>query len=77
MAVIPPGQGYGANGYAPLQIGAGDSLVFVLDVLAAYPNGAGAHGPAAAAGRRGPAAGLGGRDADDEDPAGTAAGEAA
>ncbi|MCW2863109.1 MAG: peptidylprolyl isomerase FKBP-type [Actinoallomurus sp.] len=44
MAVIPPGQGYGTNGYAPLQIGAADSLVFVLDVLAAYPNGAGARG---------------------------------
>jgi peptidylprolyl isomerase len=44
MAVIPPGQGYGANGYAPLQIGGGDSMVFVLDVLAAYPNGAGASG---------------------------------
>ena len=44
VAVIPPGQGYGANGYAALQIGSGDSLVFVLDVLAAYPNGAAAHG---------------------------------
>jgi peptidylprolyl isomerase len=44
MAVIPPGQGYGANGYAPLQIGGGDSMIFVLDVLAAYPNSAGARG---------------------------------
>jgi peptidylprolyl isomerase len=44
MAVIPPGQGYGANGYAPLQIGAKDSLVFVLDVIAAYPNTTGATG---------------------------------
>jgi peptidylprolyl isomerase len=44
MAVIPPGQGYGANGYAPLQIGAKDSLVFVMDVVAAYPNGASAQG---------------------------------
>lgn len=44
MAVIPPGQGYGANGYAPMQIGGGDSLVFVLDVLAAYPNSAAARG---------------------------------
>jgi FKBP-type peptidyl-prolyl cis-trans isomerase len=44
MAVIPPGQGYGANGYAQLQIGGGDSMVFVLDVLAAYPNSAGARG---------------------------------
>jgi peptidylprolyl isomerase len=44
MAVIPPGQGYGTNGYAPMQIGGSDSLVFVLDVLAAYPNSAGARG---------------------------------
>jgi peptidylprolyl isomerase len=44
MAVIPPGQGYGANGYAPLQIGGSDSLVFVLDVLAAYHNTAAAQG---------------------------------
>ncbi|MGH3380153.1 MAG: FKBP-type peptidyl-prolyl cis-trans isomerase [Actinoallomurus sp.] len=44
MAVIPPGQGYGANGYAPMQIGGGDSLVFVLDVLAAYPNSSAAAG---------------------------------
>jgi FKBP-type peptidyl-prolyl cis-trans isomerase len=44
MAVIPPGQGYGANGYAAMQIGASDSLVFVLDVLAAYSNSAAARG---------------------------------
>jgi FKBP-type peptidyl-prolyl cis-trans isomerase len=44
IAVIPPGQGYGANGYARLQIGGSDSLVFVLDVLAAYPNTSGPHG---------------------------------
>ena len=48
LAVIPPSQGYGANGYAPLQVGGGDSMVFVLDVLAAYPNTAGAHGTAQA-----------------------------
>jgi peptidylprolyl isomerase len=53
VAVIPPGQGYGANGYAPLQIGADDSLVFVLDVLAAYPNAASAHGAAVAQGGAG------------------------
>ncbi len=46
MAVIPPSQGYGANGYAPLQVAGGDSMVFVLDVLAAYPNGAAARGMA-------------------------------
>ena len=44
MAVIPPGQGYGTKGYAPMQIGASDSLVFVLDVLAAYPNSSAAKG---------------------------------
>ena len=44
MAVIPPGQGYGANGYAAMQIGGSDSLVFVLDVLATYPNASGPHG---------------------------------
>jgi peptidylprolyl isomerase len=44
MAVIPPSQGYGASGYAPMQIGGSDSLVFVLDVIAAYHNGAGAQG---------------------------------
>lgn len=44
VAVIPPGQGYGANGYAAMQIGGSDSLVFVLDVLATYPNASGPHG---------------------------------
>lgn len=44
LAVIPPGQGYGPSGYAPWQIGAGDSMVFVLDVLATYHNGASAQG---------------------------------
>lgn len=46
MAVIPPGQGYGVNGYAPMRIGGGDSLVFVLDVIAVYPNSVGARGRA-------------------------------
>ncbi|MCO6007767.1 FKBP-type peptidyl-prolyl cis-trans isomerase [Actinoallomurus purpureus] len=44
LAVIPPGQGYGANGYAPWQIGAGDSMVFVLDVIATYHNAGSAQG---------------------------------
>lgn len=44
LAVIPPSQGYGANGYAPWQVGAGDSLVFVLDVLATFHNAASAGG---------------------------------
>lgn len=44
MAVIPPGQGYGSAGYSQLQIGGSDTLVFVLDVIAAYHNGSGAQG---------------------------------
>jgi peptidylprolyl isomerase len=44
MAVVPPGQGYGVSGNAALQVGAGDSLVFVLDVLGAFPNGTAASG---------------------------------
>jgi peptidylprolyl isomerase len=44
LAVIPPSQGYGPSGYAPWQIGAGDSMVFVLDVIATYHNGASAQG---------------------------------
>ncbi|MDN3355214.1 FKBP-type peptidyl-prolyl cis-trans isomerase [Actinomadura sp. DC4] len=48
MAVIPPGEGYGANGYAPLQVGGTDSMVFVVDVLGRYPNDASARGAAVA-----------------------------
>jgi peptidylprolyl isomerase len=44
LAVIPPSQGYGPKGYAPWQIGAGDSMVFVVDVIATYHNGASAQG---------------------------------
>lgn len=44
LAVIPPAQGYGANGYPQLQVGGSDSLVFVLDVRGAYHNTAAAHG---------------------------------
>ncbi|MEV5707152.1 FKBP-type peptidyl-prolyl cis-trans isomerase [Actinoallomurus sp. NPDC052274] len=44
LAVIPPSQGYGSSGYAPWQIGAADSMVFVLDVIATYHNGASAQG---------------------------------
>lgn len=44
LAVIPPGQGYGANGDPALQVGAADSLVFVLDVRAAFGDGAVASG---------------------------------
>ncbi|GAB3978029.1 FKBP-type peptidyl-prolyl cis-trans isomerase [Actinoallomurus acanthiterrae] len=46
LAVIPPNQGYGAGGYSPWQIGANDSMVFVLDVIATYHNGASAQGQA-------------------------------
>jgi peptidylprolyl isomerase len=44
MAVVPPSQGYGANGNPSLQVSADDSLVFVLDVIAAYHNSATASG---------------------------------
>lgn len=46
MAVIPPSQGYGTTGMAQLQVGASDSLVFVLDVIASFPNAATAKGQA-------------------------------
>ncbi|RAY13985.1 hypothetical protein DPM19_16995 [Actinomadura craniellae] len=46
VAVIPPRDGYGAQGAAQLQITATDSLVYVLDVLATYPRSAAAQGRA-------------------------------
>jgi len=39
VAVIPPKEGYGDKGSARLQIGGEDSLVYVLDVVAAYSKG--------------------------------------
>lgn len=44
LAVIPPADGYGDKGAPALQIGAGDSLVYVVDVVASYPAGAAAKG---------------------------------
>jgi peptidylprolyl isomerase len=46
VAVVPPKEGYGANGYPALQIGGADSLVYVLDVVGRYPKTAAAHGAA-------------------------------
>ncbi|WP_460305160.1 FKBP-type peptidyl-prolyl cis-trans isomerase [Actinocorallia aurea] len=40
VAVIPPGDGYGQKGSDRLGISADDSLVYVLDVKAAFPKGA-------------------------------------
>ncbi|SEG66745.1 peptidylprolyl isomerase [Thermomonospora echinospora] len=46
VAVIPPDQGYGSQGDARHQVGAHDSLVYVLDVLATYSKNAQAKGTA-------------------------------
>jgi FKBP-type peptidyl-prolyl cis-trans isomerase len=47
-AVIPPSEGYGDKGDSRHQVAAGDSLVYVLDVLGSYPRTAAASGRAAA-----------------------------
>jgi FKBP-type peptidyl-prolyl cis-trans isomerase len=44
LAVIPPSQGYGTAGNSQLGITASTTLVFVIDVLKAYSNTAGATG---------------------------------
>ncbi|HEX2316419.1 MAG TPA: FKBP-type peptidyl-prolyl cis-trans isomerase [Thermomonospora sp.] len=44
VAVIPPEEGYGSRGDTRHQVGPRDSLVYVLDVLATYPNSAQAKG---------------------------------
>jgi peptidylprolyl isomerase len=46
VAVIPPDQGYGSQGDARHQVGGNDSLVYVLDLLAAYSKNAQAKGAA-------------------------------
>jgi FKBP-type peptidyl-prolyl cis-trans isomerase len=46
VTVVPPKEGYGANGYPALRIGGSDSLVYVLDVVASYPKTAAAKGTA-------------------------------
>ena len=44
LAVIPPAQGYGTSGNSQLGITGTTTLVFVIDVLKAYPTTAGATG---------------------------------
>jgi peptidylprolyl isomerase len=44
LAVIPPAQGYGTSGDSQLGITGTTTLVFVIDVLKAYPDTAGATG---------------------------------
>jgi hypothetical protein len=44
VTVVPPKEGYGANGYPALRIAGSDSLVYVLDVVGRYPKTAAAHG---------------------------------
>ncbi len=44
LAVIPPAQGYGTSGNSQLGITGSTTLVFVIDVLKAYANTAGATG---------------------------------
>jgi peptidylprolyl isomerase len=47
VAVIPPSDGYGTSGDTQMQISGSDSIVLVLDLLAAYPKTATAHGRSA------------------------------
>lgn len=44
VALVPPADGYGSQGSPQLQIGGGDSLLYVLDVVAALPKTAAAGG---------------------------------
>jgi FKBP-type peptidyl-prolyl cis-trans isomerase len=44
LAVIPPAEGYGTSGNSQLGITGSTTLVFVIDVLKAYPDTAGATG---------------------------------
>jgi FKBP-type peptidyl-prolyl cis-trans isomerase len=50
LAVIPPAQGYGTSGNAQLGITGATTLVFVIDVLKAYSDTAGATGAQVSAG---------------------------
>jgi FKBP-type peptidyl-prolyl cis-trans isomerase len=50
LAVIPPADGYGTSGNSQLGITATTTLVFVIDVLKAYPNTASASGAQESAG---------------------------
>lgn len=44
LVVAPPSEGYGAAGFSRLRVTGTDTLVFVIDLVAAYPNTAGARG---------------------------------
>jgi FKBP-type peptidyl-prolyl cis-trans isomerase len=44
LLVVPPRDGYGPGGFSRLQISGTDTLVFVMDLIAAYPRTAGARG---------------------------------
>lgn len=44
LLVVPPDEGYGSEGFARLNITGADTLVFVMDLLAAYPKTAAAAG---------------------------------
>jgi peptidylprolyl isomerase len=46
VTIVPPKEGYGANGYPALRITGSDSLVYVLDVVGSYPKTAAARGTA-------------------------------
>ncbi len=46
LITIPPADGYGSNGQASANISGTDTLVFVVDLIAAYPPGASAPGTA-------------------------------
>lgn len=48
LMVVPPGDGFGSKGDAQLNVAAGDTLVFVFDVLSTVPENAAAHGAAVA-----------------------------
>ncbi|WP_219519181.1 FKBP-type peptidyl-prolyl cis-trans isomerase [Nonomuraea ceibae] len=36
LMIVPPADGYGASGHPPLGVGPGETLVYVMDVLAVY-----------------------------------------
>ena len=50
LAVIPPAQGYGTSGNSQIGVSGTTTLVFVIDLLKAYPNTAGATGTQVSAG---------------------------
>ncbi len=46
VMVVPPKDGFGPKGYSRLNIMGGDTLVFVFDILRAFPDRSGANGTA-------------------------------